>query len=84
MTEFHVDETHSLMVGWMFGGQFRTAAKRRVRVDINSDEIQTDMYDLPNFQAGTVSVRLTQGRTGDVLYEGQFRISVNPLTIAPQ
>jgi len=84
MTEFRVDETHSLMVGWMFGGQFRTAAKRRVRADINNDEIRTDMYDLPNFQAGTVSVRLTHASTGEFLYEGQFRISVNPLTIVPQ
>lgn len=84
MTEFRVDETHSLMVGWMFGGQFRTVAKRRVRVDISKDAIQTDMYDLPNFQAGTVSVRLTHASTGDFLYEGQFRVSVNPFTIISQ
>jgi hypothetical protein len=84
MTEFRVDESHSLMVGWMFGGQFRTVAKRRVRVDTDKDAIQTDMYDLPNFQIGTVSVRLTHAKTGDFLYEGQFRVSVNPLTIVSQ
>ena len=82
MTEFRVDETHSLLIGVMFGQQFMTIAKRRVRVDINTDEIPTDMNVLPNFHAVTISVRLTHANTGEVLYEGALRLNENPFQIS--
>lgn len=84
MTEFRVDDAHSLMVGLMHGNEFTAVAKRRVRVDLNTDRISTDVSALPNFHQGTVSVRLTHATTGDVLYEGQFHVNVNPLEIAGQ
>jgi hypothetical protein len=76
MMGFRVDETHNLLVGMMLGEQFTTIGKRRVR-----DEIPTDMNALPNFPV-TVSVRLTHANTGEVLYEGVFRLNQNPLGIA--
>jgi hypothetical protein len=82
MTEFRVDETHTLLVGVMLGQQLTTVGKRRVRVDINADEIPTDMNALPNFHGVTASVRLTHADTGAVLYEGVFRLNENPLGIA--
>lgn len=82
MTEFRVDETHNLLVGIMLGERFAAVAKRRVRVDINTDECPTDLHALPNFHAVTVFVRLTHASGGEVLYEGAFRLSQNPLGIA--
>ena len=78
MTEFRVDDTHGLMVGLMLGRQFNTVGKRWVRVDINSDEIHTEVVVLEGFEQGIVSVRLSHTTTGDVLYEGQFQLNTRP------
>jgi hypothetical protein len=78
MTEFRVDDSHSLMVGLMLGGQFNTVGKRRVRVDLNTDEIPMDVNAIHGFEQGTVYVRLTHANTGDVLYEGQFQLNTHP------
>jgi len=78
MTEFRVDDTHGLMLGLMLGEQFQSVGKRRIRVDVNADEIPMDVVALRGFEQGMVSVRLTHVDTGDVLYEGQFRLNTRP------
>ena len=78
MTEFGVDDTHSLMVGLMMGQQFNTVGKRRVTVALGTDEIPQDIAPLHLFDQGTVSVRLTHVGTGEVLYEGQFQLNTRP------
>ena len=78
MTEFRVDDTHGLMVGLMLGEQFNIVGKRRISVDLNTDEIPQDIIPLHGFGQGTVSVRVTHVETGEVLYEGQFQINTRP------
>jgi hypothetical protein len=78
MTEFRVDDTHGLMLGLMLGEQFHSVGKRRIRVDVGADEIPMDVVALHGFEQGTISVRLTHVDTGDVLYEGQFRLNTRP------
>jgi hypothetical protein len=78
MTEFRVDDTHSLMAGLMLGEQFFTVGKRRVGVALNTEEIPMDVTALHGFQQGAVYVRLTHASTGDVLYEGQFQLNTRP------
>lgn len=78
MTEFRVDDTHSLMVGLMLGEQFNIVGKRRISVDLNTDEIPQDIAPLRGFGQGTVSVRLTHVESGEVLYEGQFQLNTRP------
>ena len=78
MTEFRVDDTHSLMVGLMIDKQFTTVGKRRIRVGLNADEIPMDVNALDGFEQGTVYVRLTHADTGDVLYVEQFGLNTRP------
>lgn len=78
MTEFRVDDTHGLMVGLMLGERFNIVGKRRIRVDLNTEEIPQDIIPLHGFGQGIVSVRLTHVDTGEFLYEGQFQLNTRP------
>jgi hypothetical protein len=73
-TEFRVDEPHKLMVGVRYG-QMLVAIERRHALT----PIKPHPHYLPDFQ--TVRVRLTDANNGDVLYEGEFQVTIDPLKI---
>jgi hypothetical protein len=75
-TEFRVDESHKLIVGILYGEIFMAVGRRRVE---GSAIINIEGSTLPSFQ--TVNVRLTDANSGDVLYEGEFRVTIDPLQI---
>src|SRR3984893_1615168 len=77
-TEFRVDESHKLMVGIKYAQMFIVIGRRHV-YEQSRFTIETEPHDLPVFQ--TVRVNLTNANTGDFLYEGEFRVTVNPLGI---
>src|SRR6266852_3865557 len=77
-TEFRVDESHKLMVGIQYAQMFIVIGRRHV-YEQGRFTIETEPHDLPVFQ--TVRVKLTNANTGDFLYEGEFRVTLNPLLI---
>jgi hypothetical protein len=77
-TEFRVDESHKLMVGVQYAQMFKVIGRRHV-YEQSRFTIEVEPHDLPVFQ--TVRVKLTNGNTGDFLYEGEFRVTLNPLGI---
>jgi len=81
--DFRVDESHKLMVGLVGLSHKHTLCvigRRRV-VEQGFDTIRSVVEDLQHVQ--TVRVRLTNANNGDFLYEGQFRVTIEPLTIVP-
>jgi hypothetical protein len=84
MVEFRIEEAHDLIVCLLAGRQLIAPAKRRVRAGINSDRIETHHHPLPSFLQGSVRVRLTNTHTGDLLFEGRFRVSTSPFRISPE
>ena len=79
-TEFRVDESHKLMVGIQYAQMFIVIGRRHV-YEQSRFTIETEPHDLPVFQ--TVRVKLTNANTGDFLYEGGFRVKLDPLGIVP-
>ena len=77
-TEFRVDESHKLMVGVQHAQMFIVIGRRHV-YEQSRFTIETEPHDLPVFQ--TVRVKLTNANTGDFLYEGEFRVTLDPLGI---
>jgi hypothetical protein len=77
-TEFRVDESHKLMVGIKYAQMFIVIGRRHV-YEQGRFTIEIEPHDLPVFQ--TVRVKLTNGNTGDFLYEGEFRVTLDPLKI---
>ena len=77
-TEFRVDESHKLMVGIQYAQMFIVIGRRHV-YEQSRFTIETESHDLPVFQ--TVRVTLTNANTGDFLYEGEFRVTLDPLGI---
>ena len=77
-TEFRVDESHKLMVGIQYAQMFIVIGRRHV-YEQSRFTIETEPHDLPVFQ--TVRVKLTNANTGDFLYEGEFRVTLDPLGI---
>jgi len=75
-TEFRVDESHKLMVGIQYAQMFIVIGRRHV-YEQSRFTIETEPHDLPVFQ--TVRVKLTNANTGDFLYEGGFRVTLDPL-----
>jgi hypothetical protein len=75
-TEFRVDEPHKLTVAIRYGQMFVAIERRHALTPIKPHP-----HDLSDFQ--TVNVRLTNANNGDVLYEGAFRVTIDPLTIVP-
>jgi hypothetical protein len=80
-TEFRVDESHKLMVVIQYDQLFVTIGRRHV-YEQGRFTIEIEPHDLPVFQ--TVRVKLTNANTGDFLYEGEFRITPNPLGIVAE
>ena len=80
-TEFRVDESHKLMVGIQYAQMFVVIGRRHV-YEQSRFTIETEPHDLPVFQ--TVRVKLTNANTGDFLYEGEFRVTLNPLGIVAE
>jgi hypothetical protein len=80
-TEFRVDESHKLMVGIQYAQMFIVIGRRHV-YEQGRFTIENEPHDLPVFQ--TVSVKLTNTNTGDFLYEGEFRVTLNPLGIVAE
>jgi len=80
-TEFRVDESHKLMVVVQYG-QALVAIGRRHVYEQGRFTIEIEPHDLPVFQ--TVGVKLTNANTGDFLYEGQFRVMLDPLGIVAE
>jgi hypothetical protein len=78
--EFRVDESHKLMVGIRYNQQLCVIGRRRV-IERGFATVKPEVQDLPNVE--TVSVRLTNADTGDFLYEGKFRVTIDPLRIIP-
>src|SRR6266849_10017007 len=79
-TEFRVDESHELMVGIQYAQMFIVIGRRHV-YEQSRFTIETEPHELPVFQ--TVRVKLTNANTGDFLYEGGFRVTLDPLGIVP-
>jgi hypothetical protein len=80
-TEFRVDESHKLMVGIQYAQMFIVIGRRHV-YEQSRFTIETESHDLPVFQ--TVRVKLTNANTGDFLYEGEFRVTLDLLGIVPE
>jgi hypothetical protein len=80
-TEFRVDESHKLMVGIQYAQMFIVIGRRHV-YEQSRFTIETEPHDLPVFQ--TVRVKLTNANTGDFLYEGEFRVTLDPLGIVAE
>ena len=80
-TVFRVDESHKLMVVIQYG-QALVAIGRRHVYEQGRFTIEIEPHDLPVFQ--TVRVKLTNANTGDFLYEGEFRVTLNPLGIVAE
>jgi hypothetical protein len=80
-TEFRVDESHKLMVGIQYAQMFIVVGRRHV-YEQGRFTIEIEPHDLPAFQ--TVRVKLTNANAGDFLYEGEFRVTLNPLGIVAE
>ena len=80
-TEFRVDESHKLMVGIQHAQMFIVIGRRHV-YEQGRFTIEIEPHDLPVFQ--TVRVKLTNANTGDFLYEGEFRVTLDPLGIVAE
>src|SRR5437868_7825592 len=80
-TEFRVNESHKLMVGIQYAQTFIVIGRRHA-YEQGRFTIEVDPHDLPVFQ--TVRVKLTNANTGDFLYEGEFRVTLNPLGIVAE
>jgi len=80
-TEFRVDESHKLMVGIKYG-QALVAIGRRHVYEQGRFIIEIEPHDLPVFQI--VRVKLTDANTGDFLYEGELRVTLDPLGIVAE
>ncbi len=80
-TEFWVDESHKLMVGIQYAQMFIVIGRHHV-YEQGRFTIEIEPHDLPVFQ--TVRVKLTNANTGDFLYEGEFRVTLDPLGIVPE
>ena len=62
------------MVGIQYGQLFVTIGRRHV-YEQGRFTVEIEPHDLPVFQ--TVRVKLTNANTGDFLYEGEFRVTLN-------
>jgi hypothetical protein len=75
--EFRVDDSQTLIVGVLYHGHLMAFGRRRVDQTVLFDDRELPAFD-------SVRVRLTNANHGDLLYEGRFRVTVEPLTIAAE
>ncbi len=83
IVEFRVDESQELLLIALVGQRPHTIGKRRIRVDLNSDQVRSDVEPIPKLKRGTVIVRLTDADAGTFLMQREFRISMDPLSLEP-
>jgi hypothetical protein len=77
-TMFQVDESRKLIVGFPLDKDFVALEMYRLA----DGHTRIDPHRVPAFQ--TVRVRLTHASSGDVLYQGRFRVTLNPLAIVAE
>ena len=71
-----MEDSHSLVVGSLDDGKFVMTERRR-----GAGGLCAEYHDIPNVQG--VRVRLTDANSGDILYEGRFRLTLDPFGIVP-
>ncbi len=74
---------HKLIAGMVIDGEF-AAITGKDFVAHRRTWHRSDNHPLKGFQAGTVFVQLTDTHRSDVLYQGEFDVSLNPLRITPK
>jgi hypothetical protein len=79
--EIRVDETRELLLIAVIDQRLHTIGKRRLRIDLNSEEVLTDVEPLPSPAIGSVTVRLTDADTGQFLMQREFKLQMEPLSL---
>jgi hypothetical protein len=79
--EIRVDEARELLVLAVFDQRPHTIGKRRIRVDLNGEEILTDIEPIAPAKMGSVTVRLTDADTGQFLTQYEFKLQMDSLTL---
>jgi hypothetical protein len=74
--QFDVEDTHHLIVGFFHNQRVQTLDMRTA-----GGYMRPEVHFVPPFQ--TVRVKLTDASIGDLFYEGRFRVTLDPLNIAP-
>ena len=78
-----VDDKLTVIAGLLIGGEL-VAYESQTRVFSRYSNYERDPHVLTGFEVGGLFVRLTNADNGDVLYEGGFTVTKNPLSIAPK
>lgn len=73
---------HKLLVGIVNDGEFATMSSERVVAHGRNWDMH-DRLPLWNFQTGTVFVQLIEVYDSRVLFEGEFALNIDPLSITP-
>jgi hypothetical protein len=73
---FRVDDSHNLLIGFMYQKRFVTSGRKFIR-----GVMKGELRDINDVQS--IRVRLTDASDGVVLYQGQFRVTLDPLGIHP-
>ena len=79
IAEIRVDETRELLVLAVVDQRQHTIGKRRLRVDLNGEEIRTDVEPIAPAKIGSVTVRMTDADTGQFLTQYEFKLQMDPL-----
>jgi hypothetical protein len=77
-----VDDNLTVIAGLLVYGEL-VAYESQTHVFDRYASYQPDVNLLTGFEAGTLFIRLTDADIGHVLYEGEFMVTKNPLSIAP-
>jgi hypothetical protein len=80
VAEFRVDDTRNLILGLVREGDFCGLESLRIQ-DYDGVRFTTRVHSMPDYHSGIVAVRLTDANRGDVLCEGKFRFTTEPLSI---
>jgi class 3 adenylate cyclase len=81
--KFNANDTRGLIIGVTGDEGFRVLEAVRAKVNgTERVEIRPSRFDPPGTKL-TVLVQLTDAKGRDLLYEGEFAIGTDPLTIAP-
>lgn len=79
IAEIRVDETRELLLLAVVDQRPHTIGKRRLRVDLNGEEMRTDVEPIALAKTGSVTVRFTDADTGQFLTQYEFKLQINPL-----
>jgi hypothetical protein len=78
LADFSVDQSQSIIVGLVGSNSFQIMNKRRVKGDLNSEEIRTELIAMDETSEGDVVIRLTDADTGDHLGEYGLSFALSP------